>query len=168
MGGMTAFVFAWWHWVLFAAALVVADVFLINVYFLFWLGLGAGVTGIAVLAYPTFAAADMPLWMQLACFTIWSSVFLVVWLVVLRPYRSQKLLREAQRTMPGQGAVVVRFVDGSGVLRLQRPIGGRDVWEFTCEGDVAPGDRVVVRRVSDSGVVEATAPPPAEAPPPKN
>ena len=137
----------WWLWIVLGAGLLVADLLYINIYYLLWFGLGAIAVGLFSLAWPL-----VPFWQQLVLFGGLSAAMLALWLVFLRPRTLARRLLEAQNEMPGQAAIVVSFANGRGVLRLQRPVGGRDVWNFTAAA-ARPGDRVVVASVGADGVV---------------
>ena len=139
----------WWHWVVFGAGLLVADLVFINIYYLLWFGLGAIGVGLFLLGWPM-----TPFWQQIVFFGGLSAAMLGLWLVFLRPRALASRLREAQNEMPGQAGIVVSFSHGRGVLRMQRPIGGRDVWDFAAAA-ARPGDRVVVASVGADGVARA-------------
>ena len=146
----------WWHWAVFGAFLLIVDIALINVYFLVWFGFGAVFVSLLKLAAPA-----MLVWQQLMLFSLFSALLLALWLVVLRPRFSKKHMRKAQLELPGQAGVVVRFADGHGLLRLQRPIGGSDIWAFAVPASVGgsprPGDRLIIRSVDEEGVVQVSA-----------
>lgn len=132
------------------AALLVADVALINVYYLLWFGIGAIAVGGGILLFP-----DMPLWTQITLFGCISLSFLIVWLLVLRPREDKKSLARAREELIGAKGVVVRFHDGQGLLRLQKPIGGKDTWQFTCSQSPGANDTVVINNVNDRGIAQA-------------
>lgn len=140
----------WWHWFIFGLALLVADVALINVYFLLWFGLGAALVGGIVYALP-----DTSLTAQILLFTGASAAFLALWLLVLRPRRNQKLLELAKKELVGASGAVIRFAAGSGTLRLQKPVGGRDVWPFTSSAELRAGQTAVILSVGDDDVAAA-------------
>lgn len=139
----------WWHWIVLGAGLLVVDLFFMNIYYLLWFGLGAIGAGLFLLALPEAA-----FWHQIAAFGGLSAAIFGVWLLFLRPRAIGRRLREAQEQMPGQAGIVVSFAHGRGVLRLQRPIGGRDVWDFAAAA-ARPGDRVVVDSIGSDGVARA-------------
>ncbi len=130
------------------AFLLVVDVVLINVYFLIWFGLSGLLVGLLLALVP-----ELPQWLQITAFTAFGAGLLGIWLFLLKPRKRTQDIQKAQSDMPGQSAVVVRFSNGTGKMRLQRPIGGRDVWEFAFQGNVRPGDRLSVVSVSSEGVV---------------
>ena len=66
-------------------------------------------------------------------------------------------MEKAKDEAPGQSGVVVRFNNGRGTLRLQGPVGGRDIWEFYTEAEVRPGDRLVIESVGDDGIAQVSA-----------
>ncbi len=146
----------WWHWAVFGAFLLIVDIALINLYFLVWFGFGAVFVSLLKLVAPA-----MLVWQQIMVFSLFSALLLALWLVVLRPRYSKKHMQQAQLELPGQAGVVVRFADGRGLLRLQRPIGGSDIWAFTAPvgagPDPGPGDRLIIRSVDGDGVVQVSA-----------
>lgn len=151
----------WWHWVVLGVILLVADIALINLYYLMWFGVGAFIVGGGVLIFPA-----MPLWFQILLFGGISAAFLALWLLVLRPHNEKKLLATAKEELIGAVAVVVRFTNGRGTLRLQKPIGGRDTWRFTSSETPTPNDSVVITALDDNGIAQAKIRPPT--PPPGN
>ena len=155
----------WWHWAVFGAFLLIVDIALINLYFLVWFGFGAVFVSLLKLAAPA-----MLVWQQLMLFSLFSALLLAVWLLVLRPRFSKKYIEKARLELPGQAGVVVRFSDGRGLLRLQRPISGSDIWAFSPPAGVGesprPGDRLIIRSVDGDGVAQASAEAAANAPSP--
>ena len=141
----------WWHWIFLGAALLVLDMVLINIYYLLWFGLGALAVGVTLLAFPAMAFA----W-QIALFGAVSAGFLLLWLLLFRPRGRRKLHAEAKEELIGSRAAVVRFNNGNGTLRLQKPIGGRDVWRFTSSAALAAGESVVISALNDDGIVQAS------------
>ncbi|MCH9757725.1 MAG: NfeD family protein [Proteobacteria bacterium] len=145
----------WWYWIILGAVLLVSDIALINIYYLLWFGLGALIVGLLMLAVPT-----LPLALQITLFGVISTGFLLLWLWVLRPHGEKKLLAGAKEELIGSNAAVVRFANGSGTLRLQKPIGGRDVWRFTSKDNLRAGATVQIFALDEnSRVVQATATP---------
>ena len=144
---MADFQFLWWHWAILGGVLLVADVLLINVYYLIWFGIGAIAVALSLLIFP-----DLPPAAQITVFGALSAAFLLVWLFFLRPQRSARLLRQAQDELPGNTGIVVRFNEGRGVMRLQKPIGGRDLWDFTASASLRPGEVVTVAALNDDGI----------------
>ena len=140
----------WWHWIFLGAALLVLDMMLLNIYYLLWFGLGALAVGVALLAFPAMALA----W-QITLFGAVSAGFLLLWLLLLRPRARRKLHIAAKEELIGSRAAVVRFNNGSGTLRLQKPIGGCDVWRFTSSAALAAGESVVISALNDDGIVQA-------------
>ncbi len=136
----------WWHWVVLGCALLAADALLINIYYLIWFGAGAALVGLALLLFP-----DAPFALQIVLWGAVSALLLLQWIFWLRPRYEGKRASEAKKQLPGQAGVVVRFNDGAGVLRLQRPVGGRDVWDFSSGKSRKPGERVVIGAVSGDG-----------------
>jgi membrane protein implicated in regulation of membrane protease activity len=140
----------WWHWFTLGAVLLVVDVALVNSNYLLWLGLGAMITGLAI-----GAVGDLELWLQVAAFAGCSFFFLALWFQVFKPRKDQQVLAKAREQIPGQPASVIRFSNGKGLLRLQRPVGGRDVWKFTCSDQLHSGEQLVVKDIDEQGIASA-------------
>lgn len=138
----------WWHWIIVGVALLGLDIALINVYFLVWFGLGAVGAGLALLVAPA-----LPMWGQLAVFVGVAAATLVFWIYWVRPVRARRRLAEERVELIGSSAVVVRCYGGRGTLRLQKPVGERDVWTFAGSHAFSAGDNARVVAVDDEGVV---------------
>ncbi|MGI9307481.1 MAG: hypothetical protein ACR2P5_09330 [Gammaproteobacteria bacterium] len=143
----------WWHWMALGFGLLVLDIVLLNTYYVIWFGFGAFSAAAALAVFPS-----MPPWMQLMLFSLASAALLLLWKKLgLRP---QAAMRRARRELPGQAGIIVNYNEREkrGTLRLQKPVGGKDVWEFTA-GQARPGERAVVDYIDDSGTVVLAAPP---------
>jgi membrane protein implicated in regulation of membrane protease activity len=148
----------WWLWIVFGSLLLIADIFFVNVYFLVWFGCAAILVGIGLTLFP-----ETSLWVQITEFGVLSAVLLLLWLYFIRPAKSRALLEKAQTQLPGQSGIVIGFANGKGRLRLQRPIGGKDVWEFVSTASFRPGDPATIEKVdreADSISIVATPPAP--------
>lgn len=146
----------WWHWAVLGFGMLVLDAALLNVYYLVWFGAGALGTAAALAVFPS-----TPPWAQIILFAVLSAALLALWLLVLRPRRSAAALRRARAELPGQAGVVVSYSAAKkrGVIRLQKPVGGKDVWDFFSETGARPGDRAVVENVNKNGIAVLAAPP---------
>ena len=92
---------------------------------------------------------------QIAVFGVLSAIFLAQWLFYLRPRQDAKALAEAKKEIVGQIGVAINFNNGEGKMRLQKPIGRRDVWKFKSSQAVKPGDRVSAEILGENGYVIA-------------
>ena len=95
------------------------------------------------------------MWGQIAVFGVLSAIFLAQWLFYLRPRQDAKALAEAKKEIVGQIGVAINFNNGEGKMRLQKPIGRRDVWKFKSSQAVKPGDRVSAEILGENGYVIA-------------
>ena len=140
----------WWHWAIAGFSLLVLDAVALNIYYLMWFGGGALATAAAAAIFPT-----MPTWVQIVLFSVLSLALLALWLCVLRPRQLTDERRLAMRDLPGQAGVVASYnaVEKCGTIRLQRPVGGKDVWEFISECPPRKGDRAVIQTVDADGIV---------------
>ena len=120
----------WWHWAVLGGGLLVLDVLVLNIYYPLWFGIAAVCTALALALFP-----DMPLWAQIFLFAALAAAFLLLWLLLLRPQYSAKNRADAIRELPGQAGVVVHYnaQQKTGTLRLQKPVGGKDVWDFSAD-----------------------------------
>ena len=136
------FALTWWHWIVFGIFLLVLDIAIINIYYLLWFGAGAVLTGIVIAVWP-----EMAEWAQLVTWGALSSMLLAAWLLLRKRRGTDTNSESERRKILGQLGTVVNFADGRGSMRLQRPFGGRDIWDFRLDGECAPGERVIVRSV---------------------
>ncbi len=145
----------WWHWAVLGFALLVLDAVLLNIYYLVWFGAGALAAAAALAVFPS-----MPLWAQVVLFAAASAALLALWLLLLRPRNSAAAMRRARDELPGQAGVVVNYnaAKKRGTIRMQKPVGGKDVWEFAAEYAPRPGDRAVIGHLNKNGVA-VLAPP---------
>lgn len=141
--------FDWWHWTLFGFTLLVVELLMLNSFYLLWFGVGALLVAVLVTLTPMLA------WVQVLWWVAFSLVLLLVWLRWMRPRRTRRLLAQAQTELPGHVGVVVRFHAGRGVVRLQKPIGGRDLWDFRSEVTRKAGESLTLSQLLDDGTVQA-------------
>jgi membrane protein implicated in regulation of membrane protease activity len=140
----------WWHWIALGFLILSLDVFLLNVFYLIWVGLAAICTGIGVWLFP-----EMPFWVQILSLGFYTALLLVLWLVLLRPRQIGRQREDMMSMLPGQAGTVIRYnsEDNHGELRLQRPIAGKDIWPIECMDPLRPGDRVNITTISNEGIV---------------
>ena len=140
----------WWHWAIFSGVLLTLDLLFINTFYLIWFGIaGIAIAGLLIL-FP-----ELPFWVQITLFAISSGILLLLWLKLLKPIYSSKNEKIALRELPGQLGIVVNYnvQQQIGTLRLQKPIGGKDVWEFiTSNAPPQPGDTVIIEKLTDTGI----------------
>ena len=105
--------------------------------------------GVACSARYTDVGANCRFWRVIGHF------FLAQWLFYLRPRQDAKALAEAKKEIVGQIGVAINFNNGEGKMRLQKPIGRRDVWKFKSSQAVKPGDRVSAEILGENGYVIA-------------
>ena len=146
----------WWHWAVLGFALLALDAVLLNIYYLLWFGAGALAAALALAVFPS-----MPLWAQLVLFASLSAALLAFWLLVLRPRTAAAEMRRARSELPGQAGVVINYnaAEKRGKIRMQKPVGGKDVWEFLSEHAPRSGERAVIGHVNEDGIAVLDAPP---------
>lgn len=144
----------WWHWAVLGFSLLVLDLLLLNVYYLLWFGIGAIGVSLALALFPS-----MPAWVQIVLFAASSALLLALWLLVLRPRKSAQDMRNARKELPGMSGIIIKYNphDKRGAIRLQRPVGGRDVWEFSAES-ATPGEPATIEIVEADGGVKLAPP----------
>ena len=117
-----------------------------------WFGLGALVVGVAALM------VEMSLSLQVLLWSIFSVLFTVLWFKLVKPRMvdssNSQMAREAAIGESGQ-VIKLPAGDTRGKLRFSTPILGEDEWEFSCDSEVALGDRLHIQEISDSVLIVA-------------
>ena len=145
----------WWHWMVAGLVILAVDVLLINTFYMLWFGISGVAVALLLAVFPS-----LPVWGQILLFGVLSLGLLALWLLILRPRYTQKNIQKARHELPGLTAIVVHYNthEKIGTIRLQKPVGGRDVWQFSATHTPQAGDRVTVGSVDDSGTVMLNAP----------
>jgi membrane protein implicated in regulation of membrane protease activity len=133
-----------WHWLVFGAVLILAELALVS-FTALWFGLGAMIVGFCLLIYP-----ELALTYQLLIWVFASVGFTVAWFKILKPRMKDKTLAGLSReAIIGQIGQVTKapFEGKRGELRFPAPVVGDDTWDFICTDPVNPGDRVIVTDV---------------------
>ncbi|MGB1868763.1 MAG: NfeD family protein [Porticoccaceae bacterium] len=141
----------YWHWLVLGVVLVVAEIFIPS-FTILWFGLGALVVGVAALLF------DIPLSMQVLIWTLFSVLFTVLWFKWVKPMMVDSSNSQAARESAiGESGQVIKLPAGDtrGRLRFSTPILGKDEWEFSCETEVALGDRLHIQEISGNVLVVA-------------
>ena len=127
----------WWQWVFVGMLLLFLDLILINVFYLLWLGVAAIIVGAALVVFPGLTSlAQIGIWGLASVGTI------AFWIYFLRPFMARKGFDKSE--VVGASCVVVRWRDGQGTIRLQRPYGGRDEWDAKSSDQLTAGDQAKV------------------------
>ena len=145
--------FSWWHWSVLGLAILIGDVAVAGgTGIILWFGAGAVGVGLFLLADP-----DLPLWIQISLWMGFSIALLILWLAVFKPRANRRSIVAARQEIIGEVGVVIRAgkIDEEirGAIRFQKPIGGRDVWQFQADSVFSPGERATVASVNDDGVL---------------
>jgi len=141
----------YWHWLVLGVVLVVAEIFIPS-FTILWFGLGALVVGVAALLF------DIPLSMQVLIWTLFSVLFTVLWFKWVKPMMvDSSNSQSARESAIGESGQVIKLPAGDtrGRLRFSTPILGKDEWEFSCETEVALGDRLHIQEISGNVLVVA-------------
>ena len=141
----------YWHWLVLGVVLVVAEIFIPS-FTILWFGLGALVVGVAALLF------DIPLSTQVLIWTLFSVLFTVLWFKWVKPMMVDSSNSQAARESAiGESGQVIKLPAGDtrGRLRFSTPILGKDEWEFSCETEVALGDRLHIQEISGNVLVVA-------------
>ena len=132
-------------WIAAALALAIAELLVPGV-FLIFLAIAAGIVGVATLVLP-----DLPIAAQLAAFTVWSIVTVVIgrrWYTDYPVETSDPLLNDRAARMVGQIVEVVEPIrDGVGRVRV-----GDGVWPARGP-DTGAGVSMRIERVTDGALV---------------
>lgn len=141
----------YWHWLVLGVVLIVAEIFIPS-FTILWFGLGALVVGVAALM------VEMSLSLQVLLWSIFSVLFTVLWFKLVKPRMvdssNSQMAREAAIGESGQ-VIKLPAGDTRGKLRFSTPILGEDEWEFSCDAEVALGDRLHIQEISDSVLIVA-------------
>jgi membrane protein implicated in regulation of membrane protease activity len=130
----------WWHWMVLGFALVLLEL-AVPTFFLVWFGVGAIVTGIALVAFPSLSFTWQILtW--LAC----SVVFVALWFKIFKPGFHKTRAGMAKSTAIGEVGLATREIRPhvTGEARFQKPLLGADVWEAVADEEIKAGERVRV------------------------
>jgi membrane protein implicated in regulation of membrane protease activity len=141
----------YWHWLVLGVVLIVAEIFIPS-FTILWFGLGALVVGVAALFF------DIPLSMQVLVWTLFSVLFTLLWFKWVKPLMvdssNSQLARESAIGESGQ-VIKLPAGDTKGRLRFTTPILGEDEWEFSCDSEVALGDRLYIQEIAGDVLVVA-------------
>lgn len=141
----------YWHWLVLGVVLIVAEIFIPS-FTILWFGLGALVVGVAALM------VEMSLSLQVLLWSIFSVLFTMLWFKLVKPRMvdssNSQMAREAAIGESGQ-VIKLPAGDTRGKLRFSTPILGEDEWEFSCDSEVALGDRLHIQEISDSVLIVA-------------
>ena len=128
----------WWHWVALGLGLIALEMF-VSTFFLVWFGLGALVTGLAMVLWPFSFTAQILLW------TLASAAMVAAWLKYFKmPDRTHA--GQAKEGVLGISGLVTRPVTETGVgeILFQRPVLGADRWPVVADMPIAAGERARV------------------------
>ncbi len=139
----------YWHWLVFGILLVIAEIFIPS-FTIMWFGLGAILVGLVSMA------VDMSFNWQLLLWTVSSVGFTVFWFLVIKPkmvaHNQQGL---AQESAIGEAGQVIKLPTetSNGKMRFSTPILDHEEWEFSCDSEVALGDRLHIKEISENVLV---------------
>ena len=134
----------YWHWLVLGILLIIGEI-LIPSFTILWFGLGALVVAVAALM------VHMPFSMQVLLWTLSSVAFTVLWFKAVKPrMTSSNITAEAHDSAIGESGQVIKEPTDTthGRLRFSTPVLDRDEWEFTCDTEVALGDRLYIKEIS--------------------
>jgi|TARA_B110000285_G_scaffold41770_1_gene46006 membrane protein implicated in regulation of membrane protease activity len=134
----------YWHWLVLGILLIIGEIFIPS-FTILWFGLGALVVAVAALL------VDMPFSMQVLLWTLSSVAFTVLWFKAVKPrMTSSNITAEAHDSAIGESGQVIKEPTDTthGKLRFTTPVLDRDEWEFTCDSEVALGDRLYIKEIS--------------------
>ena len=140
--------FEWWHWIVLGLTLVVAEL-AVPAFFVIWFGLGALLVGLALLAVPLGATAQIGLWVV-------ASVAMVgLWFRVFKGgeyLRSRTRVGQSHGEPIGEIGLMTKPAEpfARGRLRFQKPVLGAEEWECVADAPIAVGERVRVVAIEGS------------------
>lgn len=140
----------YWHWLIFGAVLVIAEIFIPS-FTILWFGLAAGLVALLLWLLP-----DVGVSTQLLVWTLCSIGFTLFWFKVLKPRMLDRTKAGiAHEAALGQSGHVIRVPVGDqrGQVRFTTPLLGSDEWSFICDKTVVIGDRVFVHEVSGNTLI---------------
>lgn len=144
------FTIAYWHWLIFGMALLIAEMFLGSMT-IFWFGLGA-----LVIAALLFFIPGMGLTWQLFVWAVLSFVLTAMWFRYFKPRMADRTKAGIPReAVLGEMGIVIRAPEeGSrGTVRFSIPLLGSDEWPFICHQEVKRGDKVAVKEISGNTLI---------------
>ena len=103
---------------------LLADLMLVNSFYLLWLGLGMMPVGALLLFAP-----NLPAHYQTLVWALCSFLLIAAW----RFLRKAEEAGDDVAALTGATCIVVSWEGGRGQARLQRPFDGRDVWDAAAE-----------------------------------
>ena len=101
---------------------------------------------------------DIPFSLQVLLWTVFSVVFTVLWFKLVKPRMVDSSNSQgARESAIGESGQVIKLPAGDtrGRLRFTTPILGEDEWEFSCDSEVALGDRLYIQEISGNVLVVA-------------
>lgn len=140
--------FEWWHWIVLGLTLVVAEL-AVPAFFVIWFGLGALLVGLALLAVPLGATAQIGLWVV-------ASVAMVgLWFRVFKGgeyLHSRTRVGQSDGEPIGEIGLMTRPAEpfARGKVRFQKPVLGAEEWECVADAPIAVGERVRVVAIEGS------------------
>ena len=140
--------FEWWHWIVLGLTLVVAEL-AVPAFFVIWFGLGALLVGLALLAVPLGATAQIGLWVV-------ASVAMVgLWFRVFKGgeyLHSRTRVGQSDGEPIGEIGLMTRPAEpfARGKVRFQKPVLGSEEWECVADAPIAVGERVRVVAIEGS------------------
>ena len=140
--------FEWWHWIVLGIALVIAEL-AVPAFFIIWFGLGALLVGLAMLAVPLGATAQIGLWVV-------ASVAMVgLWFRVFKGgeyLRSRTRVGQSDGEPIGEIGLMTKPAEpfARGRLRFQKPVLGAEEWECVADAPIAVGERARVVAIEGS------------------
>ena len=140
--------FEWWHWIVLGLTLVVAEL-AVPAFFVIWFGLGALLVGLALLAVPLGATAQIGLWVV-------ASVAMVgLWFRVFKGgeyLHSRTRVGQSDGEPIGEIGLMTKPAEpfARGRLRFQKPVLGAEEWECVADAPIAVGERVRVVAIEGS------------------
>ena len=134
----------YWHWLVLGILLVIAEIFIPS-FTIMWFGLGAIMVGVLTLM------VDMNPTIQLLLWTLFSVDFTLLWFMIIKPKMDIRNNAGLEReSSVGESGLVIKLPTetSNGKMRFSTPVLGQDEWSFSCDAEVALGDRLHIKEIS--------------------
>ena len=139
-----------WHWIVFGFALIISEVFLAT-FFIIWFGAAAIIVGAIQYLFP-----ELALMWQVLIWSLLSAALAIAWFKKFKPKTAEEMAITQQQIKGEVGLVLNPPVgDKNGMLRFPAPVFGRDEWQINSDDELAIGDRVTVKDISNNVLLVA-------------
>lgn len=128
----------WFHWAIFGLGLIVIEL-VVPMLVLIWFGLGGLVVALIMAVNPS-----LPFIPQMLIWGVTSSLFVVSWFKIFKPWRHKTLAGRSSAQVVGEVGILVNDIAPfqKSQVRFQMPVVGSDVWDCVSDQSIKAGTRV--------------------------